>query len=133
MSSTVRGRDGRQAIADSLYVVGLWLMDQQRLVEAAAVARALVRLAPRDDRSWLALGACHEQGDQPEVALEIYGVGRVLAAPAPRCELARARLLRLRGLDGEARDAYDLAAGAAEQARSEDLSRLVEGEGSPPW
>jgi hypothetical protein len=39
----------------------------------------------------------------------------------------------LRGLHREARDAYDLAAAAAERAGREDLSRLVEGEGGLSW
>jgi hypothetical protein len=63
----------------------------------------------------------------------MYGVGRVLAAPAPRCELARARLLRSCGLHREARDAYDLAAAAVEQAGSEDLLGSIEGERYESW
>lgn len=106
-------------MADSLYRVGVWLLRRQRVGEAAAVAQALVRVAPCDERSWLALGACHEQNEQPDLALEMYGVGRVLAAPAPRCELARARVFRSCGLHREALDAYDLAAAAAEQVGCE--------------
>jgi Flp pilus assembly protein TadD len=112
--------------ADSLYLVGLWLLQRQRYRDAAAVARALVRHAPYDERSWLILGACHEQSEQTELALEMYGVGRALAAPAPRCELARARLLRAHGMHGEASDAYSLAAGAAAQVADDDLAHLIE-------
>jgi hypothetical protein len=101
---------------------------RRRHREAAAVARALVRLAAADERGWLTLGACHEGIDQPEIALEIYGVGRAVAWPAPRCEIARARLLRAIGRDDESEAAYALAARAAAHAGDAELERLIEGE-----
>ena len=90
-----------------------------------------MRLAPADERGWLTLGACHEGIDQPEVALEIYGVGRAVASPAPRCEIARARVLRALGRADESDDAYELAAQAAARASDDDLARLIEGERRP--
>lgn len=123
-------RSPRDGAVDSLYVVSLWLMQQQRLRDAAAVAGALVRFAPHDERSWLVLGACHERRDDKELALEMYGVGRALAAPAPRCDLARARLLRGGGMRREACDAYAAAEAAARRMGDEALTRLIEQEGA---
>lgn len=119
--------------ADSLYLVGLWLLQRQRYRDAAAVARTLVRHAPYDERCWLLLGACHERSEQTELALEMYGVGRAVAAPAPRCELARARLLRANGMHGEASDAYALAASAAAQVADDDLAEFIECERKRGW
>src|ERR1700691_5383150 len=79
---------------EALYTTGHWLLSQDRPVDAACVLRAMALVAPTDDRSWLALGACHEALGQPEVALQMYGTGRVLARPSVRCDLARARILR---------------------------------------
>ncbi len=114
--------------AEALHEVGRWLLARQRYADAAAVARAMVRFAPHDERGWLTLGACHEGNDQPDLALEMYGVGRVLAAPAPRCELARARAFRSRAMFADAREAYELAATAAERVADEDLIQLIERE-----
>ncbi|HXX66437.1 MAG TPA: hypothetical protein VEK07_04615 [Polyangiaceae bacterium] len=131
MNSAVAARcAGRGGAVDSLYVVSLWLMQQQRYRDAAAVARALVRLAPYDERSWLVLGACHERGDETELALEMYGVGRTLAAPAPRCELARARLLRQRGMQTDACAAYAAAESAAHDLGDDALMHFIEKEGT---
>jgi hypothetical protein len=115
-------------MADALYATAHWLLRRGQHREAAAMGRALVRMAAGDERGWLLLGVCHEAIDQPEVALELYGVGRAMAAPAPRCELGRARLLRGLGRDGESEGAYELAARAAARAREDDLGRIIDGE-----
>jgi len=130
-SAGAAGRARGGGPTDSLYAVSLWLVRQQRHREAAAVARALVRLAPHDERSWLVLGACHERRDQMDLALEMYGVGRTLAAPAPRCELARARLFRERGMQTEATEAYASAEAAAQDLGDDALIRLIEQERTP--
>jgi hypothetical protein len=122
--------EGRAA-SEGLYATAHWLLRRGRYREAAAVARALVRVAAGDERGWLILGACHEGIDQPEIALEIYGVGRAVASPAPRCEVARARVLRTLGRTDESDGAYELAARAAARASDHDLSRLIEGERRP--
>ena len=85
--------------------------------------------APRDERSWLALGACHEARQQPHVALELYTTGRVLAsAPSYRCELARARVLRALGSEDEADDGLAAAQRAAEALGDDDARAQVERE-----
>ena len=112
----------------ALYATAHWLLRQGRHGDAAAVVRAMVRMAPRQELGWLTLGVCHEAARQPELALEMYGVGRVLAAPAPRCELARARALRSMGRWEEAVDAYGSASDAAERAGDDELLTLIEHE-----
>lgn len=121
------GRIGERAV-EGLYVTGHWLLRLGRHREAAAVVRAMVRLSPRDERGWLALGACHEGVEQLDLALEMYGVGCVVAAPAPRCELARARALRALGMRAECLEAYERAARAAERAGEDDVAELIEHE-----
>lgn len=133
VSTVASAPPDERTTADSFYVVGLWLVQLQRHRDAAAVARALVRLAPHDERSWVLLGACHEQNEQLDLALEMYGVGRALASPAPRCELARARLLRMRGMEADAHDAYALATGSARQIGDDELARSIERERTRPW
>jgi hypothetical protein len=118
--------------AEALYTTGHWLLRRGQTREAAAVARALVRVAAGDERGWLLLAVCHESAEQPELALEMYGVGRSVASPAPRCELARARLLRGLGRYDESADAYELAAQAAARAGDDDLERLIDGERKRP-
>lgn len=118
---------GTQA-PSALYATAHWLLRQGRHGDAAAVVRAMVRVAPRDELGWLTLGVCHEAAQQTELALEMYGVGRVIAAPAPRCELARARALRSMGRLDESIDAYGSAAEAAERAGDDELARLIEQE-----
>ena len=44
---------------------------------------------------------------------------------APRCELARSRILRARGLEDAANDAIDKAARIAEEMRDDELQTLV--------
>jgi hypothetical protein len=112
----------------ALYATAHWLLRQGRPGDAAAVVRAMVRMAPRDELGWLTLGVCHETAQQVELALEMYGVGRVLAAPAPRCEVARARALRSMGRLDESIEAYAAAAEAAERAGDDELARLIEQE-----
>jgi Flp pilus assembly protein TadD len=110
---------------EALYATGHWLYSQQRYVHAVTVFRAMVHIAPHDERGWLALGACHEQQDQGEIALELYTAASTVAPAAPRCELARARLLRARGRTDEARGAFDQASRLAEDMRDDDLKALV--------
>ncbi len=113
---------------EAIYDTGHWLYSQGRFGHAATVFRAMVYMAAHDERGWLALGACHEQQDQPDIALELYTAAASMAASAPRCELARARLLRSRGRGDEATRALAEAARIAEEQRDEDLRRLVAAE-----
>ena len=70
---------GRAALSaaqlDALYSVGHMLYEQDRFVRAADVFRYLCFIDPRRTDAWWALGACHEQLDEHEVASVVYGIG----------------------------------------------------------
>src|SRR5690242_8563786 len=87
---------------DALYATGRGLHDAERFTDAAAVFRVMILSAPEEERGYLALGSCHEGLGQEGIALEIYGAATVTLPHAPRCHLARARLLRAGGHDEEA-------------------------------
>jgi hypothetical protein len=110
---------------EALYATAHWLLSEERPADASCLLRAMALVAPTDERSWLALGACHEALGQPEVALQMYGTGRVLARPSVRCDLARARVLRREGRDHEADLAVESATEAAEAANDGALLELV--------
>jgi|SRR5579859_3151217 len=116
---------------EALYATGHWLYSQQRMPHAVAVFRAMIHLSPQDERGWLALGACHEARDQPDIALQLYTAAASISV-APRCELARARLLRARGLADEARHAIAEAARIADDTRDDELRKLVAAERGRP-
>jgi uncharacterized protein HemY len=113
---------------EALYATGYWLLSQDRPADAACVLRAMALVAPADDRSWLALGTCHEALGQPEVALQMYGTGRVLARSSVRCDLARARILRAQGRNDEAERTVVAAADEAEGTLDDALLDLVSAE-----
>ena len=117
---------------EALYATGHWLYSQDRFSHAQSVFRALIHLAPGDERGWLALGACHEALDQHDIALELYVAAGSVVHTTPRCELARARILRRRGLVSEAREAVDEAARIADELRDDELRKLVAAERRRP-
>jgi len=121
--------DSRSRAIEALYAAGYWLYAQQRIDDAVTVFRAVIRIAPHDERGWLALGACHEAQDRHDVALELYDEARRVARTAPRCGLARARILRTRGMDEHAKDAFVEAARIAEELDDDELRALVAEEG----
>jgi len=110
---------------EALYATGHWLYSQLRIEQAMPVFRAMIHIAPEDERGWLALGACHETQDQSEIALEIYGAATAVAPAAPRCELARARILHARGMRREAALALAEAARIGEQMHDDEIRALV--------
>lgn len=110
---------------EALYATGYWLYSEGRFRHAQNVFRAMVHLASHDERGWLAVGACHEATDQIDIALELYATAVCVADAAPRCELARARILRQRGRDEEARRAVEMASTIAEELGDDELQRLV--------
>jgi tetratricopeptide (TPR) repeat protein len=112
---------------EALYATGHWLYSRDRFAHAQSVFRAMVHIAPEDERGWLGLGACHEALDQEDIALQLYETAAGMAI-APRCDLARARILRRRGRDTEAYRAVEQAARIAEQLRDDELRRLVAAE-----
>jgi tetratricopeptide (TPR) repeat protein len=113
---------------EGLYATGHWLYIQDRLEHARSVFRAMIHIAPQDERGWLALGACHEAEDQSDIALELYRAAVATAPFAPRCEIARARVLRRRGQEREAQAALDEAARLARELHDGELQSLVAAE-----
>jgi len=106
--AAVGGRSRPQApraSVEALYAAGYWLLERERVAEAAKVFRVMLHAEPRDERAWLGLGECHERAGQPLVALELYGAGGVVAESRVRCLLARARVLRALERSAEADDA----------------------------
>jgi tetratricopeptide (TPR) repeat protein len=113
---------------EALYATGYWLFTQRRTAHALAVFRGLIHLAPQDERGWLALGACYEAQDQHDHALTLYEWASHMGAAAPRCEVARARILRARGQVHEARGALAEAARLAHDLHDDELSAIVASE-----
>lgn len=107
---------------EALYATGHWLFTSARHADAAKVFRAMTLACPSDERGWLALGACHEAIGQHRIAIELYTVASLAAAPAIRCTIARGRALRSTGRDDDAADAFALARDAAME---EDERALV--------
>jgi Flp pilus assembly protein TadD len=117
-----------EASIEALYATGHWLLSADRFGDAAIVFRMMALAAPSDERSWLALGACHEGIGQHGIAASLYEVAGAVAAPAIRCTIARGRSLRLLGRDDEAGDAFEQAFDLAVEAGDEDLAALVDRE-----
>jgi Flp pilus assembly protein TadD len=113
---------------EALYATGYWLFIHRRTAYALAVFRGLVHLAPHDERGWLALGACYEAQEQHDQALALYEWAVQLAGGAPRCEIARARILRARGDVHAARSALAEAARLALDHSDEELHAIVAAE-----
>jgi tetratricopeptide (TPR) repeat protein len=104
---------------EALYATAHWLHSQDRARDAACVFRAMVCVAPTDERGWLGLGASHEALEQPEVALEMYATGAAVARAA-RCEVARSRLFRSMGQRRDALEALE----SAQELLQEDGAEL---------
>jgi Flp pilus assembly protein TadD len=102
MEISANGTPETASPTEVLYSTGYWLYQHERYADAASVFRSLATCVPADERGWLGLGACHEAWGQPEIALEMYGTGRVLAAPAPLCAQAAAKLFRMFGREEDA-------------------------------
>jgi Flp pilus assembly protein TadD len=117
-----------QTTIESLYAAGYWLFMQRRAAHAQSVFRAMIHLSPGDERGWLALGACYEGLGQPDLAFQVYGTGTRAAATAPRCFLARARILRAEGRPSEAQRALVDASRAMRRSRDADLRELIAAE-----
>jgi predicted Zn-dependent protease len=113
---------------EGLYATGYWLFTQKRVAHALVVFRALIHLSPYDERGWVAVGACYEAQDQPDLALVVYGASLRMIARAPRCQLARARVLRSLGRPTEAQLALVEAARAAARTTDAELRALIAAE-----
>jgi tetratricopeptide (TPR) repeat protein len=119
----------RHAI-ELLYRDGFRLHKEERYIEASALFRTMLRVAPTDERGWLALGDCHEKLGQRKIALELYSAGSVAADPAPLCLLSRFRTLYDMSQHEEARRAYGRAFEIATAIGDETLLSRIEKERS---
>lgn len=77
---------------DALYAIGLHLLGEDRILEAADVFRALMLQAPRDERGWLGLTECHRVRGEIWMGRELLGVASLLVGTTPRIELAQRAL-----------------------------------------
>lgn len=109
---------------ETLYAAALWLLREERPSDAMHLFRLMLLCAPRDERGWLGLGTTHEHLGQESVALQIFATAKG-AADAPRCAIARARLLRKLGRDDEADAAFDEAEATASEGHDDDIVALV--------
>lgn len=110
---------------ESLYATGHWLLAQGRPRDAARVFRVLLLCAPTEERSWLALGTCHERLGQLQLALEMFGSGALVTAPAPRCWIAKARVFRALGYETDANTALAEAYTASQDAGDDGALALL--------
>lgn len=113
---------------EALYATGYSLLQSSRFAEAAAVFRIMMRLAPVDERGWLALGECHERIGQNRIALELYSAGARAASPAARCLVAQFRLLYDNSDFALADAIFEDAEKLAEELEDEALGRLLQAE-----
>jgi len=118
-----------QAI-EAIYATGHWLLSNGRHAEASDVFRVMVLSKADDERGWLALGACHEAIGQRRLAIELYEIASVAAAPAVRCAIARGRALRALGRDDDAVEAFEAARELADAAGDSQLAELALHEGA---
>lgn len=113
---------------EALYAAGHWMLSQRRTADAAVLFRAMVEADERDERGWLALGACHEEIAQPALAVVMYDAALEVAAPAPRCAIAKARVLKRVDRDDDAAAALELAVEHAREIDDDELVRLARAE-----
>ncbi len=100
--------EAREA-CDALYAAGHYMLGRDRIDDAAALFRTILLADARDERGWLALGACHERVEQYGMAEELYSAGAQIARSPVRCLIAVARLFRRVG-DERADECLDAAA-----------------------
>lgn len=128
VSQCRRDLPGPGETVEKLYAIGHWLLGKERYADAALAFRTMLLSAPNDERSWLALGACHEHAGQLRIALELYGTGTAVVPRSVRCKIARARLLRRLNRDFEADDALESASEVARELADDELAGLVDTE-----
>lgn len=116
-----------QAI-EALYATGHWLHTSGRHAEASEVFRVMTMTRPDDERGWLALGACHEAVGQKSLAIQLYEIASVAAAPAVRCAIARGRALRDLERTDAAVEAFEAAIDLASAADDPELAAVASAE-----
>jgi thioredoxin-like negative regulator of GroEL len=130
-AASIRSHQGtsRPATIEAVYATAHWLLARERVADAAKVFRALLQIAPRDERGWLGLGDCHERIQQVRIAAELYGAGSVIAggerSVSVRCLLARARTMAKLGRTADIEWILDTAERAAAEQADEHLIDLV--------
>lgn len=127
LTTTSASSSPRASALEALYATGHWLHGHDRFADASSVFRAMIHLAPEDERGWLGLGTCCEALGADDTALDLYDAATA-EVDAPRCELARARILRRQGREREARSAIAAAARVADRHRDHELRLLVAAE-----
>jgi tetratricopeptide (TPR) repeat protein len=99
MSDQTNSKEASARYAEALYALAFQKIEQKCPTDAAYVLRLMLHLTPKDERIWIALGVCHEQLGQLQIARELYAMGSLAAAPSPRCLIALARGLREENTD----------------------------------
>lgn len=82
---------------DALYSVGHDLYERADYPRAAEVFRLLIAAEPLHVEGWQALGACHEQLDDPETACGLYEIGYRMGENDPKLGFLCARASWLAG------------------------------------
>lgn len=113
---------------EGVYSTGHWLFSQERYKDAADVFRAMVTMAPEDERGWVGLGMCHEAFEQLRIAKEIFAAGTTLAKSPLRCAVALVRVLKRLGDDEAAAEILAMADEMAERSIDDDAKLLVDEE-----
>ena len=98
METSSSASDAREA-CDALYAAGHYMLERERVEDAAVLFRTMLLADACDERGWLALGTCHEVLEQDAMAEELYSAGAQIAKAPVRCLLAVARLFRRLGDD----------------------------------
>lgn len=117
---------------ETLYGLGHELLGQRRPSDAVHVFRTMLTGAPRDERSWLGLGLCHEQHGEDAIAKRLYALAESAVPRSFRCPLARARLLRRQGFEELAERSYDLAEQRALALEQEEIAAAIAQERNRP-
>lgn len=110
---------------EGIYAVGYDFIERENWGDASDVFRAMLLLAPRDERAWVALGQCHERQGQEQIAVELYSMGILAIPTAVRCRIALARALEARGDSMNADSVLDAAENIASESNEDELVDLV--------
>lgn len=117
-------------LADTLYALGHWLVEQARTDDAAHVYRTLLMTAPDDERGWLGLAFVHEARGEDELADGLYLLAEKAVPTSFRAALARARLRRRVDAGDGIDEAFERAIDLARSAGEEDAAASIRQEWS---
>lgn len=117
-------------LADTLYALGHWLVEQARTDDAAHVYRTLLMTAPDDERGWLGLAFVHEARGEDELADGLYLLAEKAVPTSFRAALARARLRRRVDAGDGIDEAFERAIDLARSAGEEDAAASIRHEWS---